>query len=278
MAAPLSRNWPRLTWRMPSRPANGARMVFLARTARRLSTCARVCLACASAASASAAETRFLARMVRARSRLARARSALAAADRSWACSMAVSSSTSTSPALTVAPDSNAMVLTVPETSALTMTPWTAVTEPMAVRVGCQRSAFTSAVVTVSGGGTNWAPCAAIVWNCSSLRPASAPPRSSRPTTVRMIFFVMSLLYATIGSGFPAGRAIGVASIHPLPPIPSYVGEGEFSNSRFHKAPSLLVGEGWGGGCERLTRKFGCASDVARILPLIYHSLDRVAG
>ena len=41
-------------------------------------------------------------------------------------------------------------------------------------------------------------------------------------------------------------------SVHPLPPTPSHVGEGEFSNSRFRKAPFPLVGENWDGGCERL--------------------------
>ena len=38
------------------------------------------------------------------------------------------------------------------------------------------------------------------------------------------------------------------------PPNPLPRGEGEFSNSLFHKAPSPLVGEGWGEGCERLHR------------------------
>ena len=41
-------------------------------------------------------------------------------------------------------------------------------------------------------------------------------------------------------------------SVHPLPPTPSPTCEGEFNNSLFHKAPSPLVGEGWGEGCERL--------------------------
>jgi len=37
-----------------------------------------------------------------------------------------------------------------------------------------------------------------------------------------------------------------------MPPNPLPQGEGESSNSLFHKAPSPLVGEGWGGGYECL--------------------------
>ena len=48
---------------------------------------------------------------------------ALATAERSWACSTPLSSSTSSSPARTFAPDSKAICLTVPATSALSMTP-----------------------------------------------------------------------------------------------------------------------------------------------------------
>ena len=43
MGLPVSRYWPRLTMRMPSRPANGARMVFFSIVARMASALALFC-------------------------------------------------------------------------------------------------------------------------------------------------------------------------------------------------------------------------------------------
>ena len=168
-------------------------MAFLAITARILSIWALACLAWASALSKSAWDIIFFSRNSRARSRLRRARSALAMAERSWACSTDESSSTSRSPARTVAPDSNAMFLTAPDISAPSTTPWTAATEPTAVKVGCQVSCFASVVVTVSGGGTKLAPCANIVLNCNPLIPASVPTKINTMTRVKIIFLAIGV-------------------------------------------------------------------------------------
>ena len=43
-------------------------------------------------------------------------------------------------------------------------------------------------------------------------------------------------------------RGFKYVSVHPLPPTPSHVGEGELNNPLLRKALSHLVGEGWGGG------------------------------
>jgi hypothetical protein len=48
-----------------------------------------------------------------------------------------------------------------------------------------------------------------------------------------------------------AGRHV---SVQTPPPNPIPQGEGEPHNLLFRKTPSPLVGEGWGGGCERLRR------------------------
>ncbi len=55
----------------------------------------------------------------------------------------------------TVSPLSKRISLTMPGRSALTVTPWTASSEPMARRVGCHRAGWITVVVTAAGGGSN---------------------------------------------------------------------------------------------------------------------------
>jgi hypothetical protein len=61
-------------------------------------------------------------------------------------------------------PESNEMSSTIPGRSALTVTPCTAVTLPMAGSVAGQCSSFAIVVVTASGGGWNEAACAMPAW------------------------------------------------------------------------------------------------------------------
>ena len=52
---------------------------------------------------------------------------------------------------------------TVPDRSALTMTPCTAATDPIALSVSGHSTCCATIVVTASGGGWNDAPCAIAV-------------------------------------------------------------------------------------------------------------------
>ena len=56
--------------------------------------------------------------------------------------------------------------------------------------------------------------------------------------------------------GVTAAGHLRDASIRPLPPTPSHEGRGSSATELFHKASSPLVGEGGGGGYERLLRDF----------------------
>ncbi len=144
---------PRFTSRMPSLPANGARMVFLAMVARMASALAWFCFSVASAVSSSDCETVLSARNFRVRSKVCFASCACASAARNCASSDDVSSRTSKSPCFTVAPDSKAISLTVPAISGATVTPCAALTEPTAGRVSGHFSSCATADATVSGGG-----------------------------------------------------------------------------------------------------------------------------
>ena len=177
---------------MPSRPANGARMGFCLIVARMASALPWVCLSIASTVSRSACEIRFWLRSVRLRTALSRANSSCASSARSWASSKEVSSRTSRSPLDTTAPDSNAISCTRPAISGVTVTPWTAVTEPMAVSVPCHFSSCATAAETDSGGGAKFLPAAIsfLIW--SVFTPARTPTTRSTMKTASMILRVMS--------------------------------------------------------------------------------------
>ena len=100
----------------------------------------------------------------RVRSRLTRASSTPASAERSIASSTDVSWRTSTSPALTALPASKATWTILPSSSAATVTPWTAESDPTDVSASGQLSSRASAVDTDSGGGAKFACCRATIW------------------------------------------------------------------------------------------------------------------
>src|SRR5512134_1469108 len=149
----------------------------------------------ASAASYSAWEIISSASILALRSRTVFARFALATAPGSWASSALVSWRISRSPFFTPAPDSKAISTIFPVSSAATVTPWTAVREPTAGRAVSHDSAVAAAVVTVSGGGTNFFPCSTIAPICRALTADSAATRITRPTmTSRTRFFKVGCL------------------------------------------------------------------------------------
>ncbi len=189
---PVSRYWPRLTRRMPRRPANGARMVFFSIVARILSALPCVCFKVASAVSKSDCDTRFWLRSVRSRATLMRASSSWASSARSWASSAEVSKRTSRLLVDTTAPDSKAISRTRPAISGVTVTPCTAVTEPMAVSVPCHFSSRATTVETDSGGAAKLLPPAIsfLIW--SIFTPARAPTTRSTTKTAMNILRVIS--------------------------------------------------------------------------------------
>ena len=79
-----------------------------------------------------------------------------------------------------------------PDRSALTVTPRTASTVPMALQVPGQCSAFATIVVTASGGGRKLAFFATAVWTCRALTAARAPTRTPTPSSIRIIRFAMN--------------------------------------------------------------------------------------
>ena len=151
---------PLLIWRMPTSPSNGAVSRFLATSAFISSTDAFICATWLSAVSQSDCAIAFFAMRSRFRSRSVFASPSRASAERSCASSCCVSSFTSRSPIFTGLPDSNAISDTIPARSVLTVTPFTAFSEPTARSTGCHVCGFTVTVVTAAGGGPNFAPSA----------------------------------------------------------------------------------------------------------------------
>ena len=131
----------------------GARIVLRSMVARSSPTFASAALKFASAVSRSAWEPISVSTRRFWRSRESRVSSSWASAAASCARSCFMSSSTRTSPARTCCPDSKEIFSTIPGRSALTTTPWTAVTVPIAESVVGHCSAFATTVVTASGGG-----------------------------------------------------------------------------------------------------------------------------
>jgi len=83
---------------------------------------------------------------------------AWAVAPGNWASSELVSWLISRSPFFTAVPELKAILTTLPDISAATVTPCTAVSVPTAESDDSQDSDLTKAVVTVSAGGTNFFP------------------------------------------------------------------------------------------------------------------------
>jgi hypothetical protein len=72
----------------------------------------------------------------------------------------------------------------MPGRSALTVTPCTAATEPMAFQVAGHSSRFATTVVTASGGGWNEACCFMPAWICRALTAAIAAMRTAVATSI----------------------------------------------------------------------------------------------
>ncbi len=104
MAAPGAMYWPRLTLRRPSTPANGARMVFCAISARWASTCACAVAAAVTRLCTSSSETSFSLPSCCQRCACTLASLAEVSSALSVACSLAVFRRTSTVPAETCWP------------------------------------------------------------------------------------------------------------------------------------------------------------------------------
>jgi len=160
---------------MPRRPEKGATIRFLAIVARRTSMAARLCWAVFSAKSRSAGVLVPVRRNSRARSRESAARRACASSPASWAVSVLVSSSTSTSPSRTTAPDSNASRLMRPSNSARTVMPRKLRRLATASSVAVQVSGTAWAVATVTGGGRRAAAAASAFRICRALAPKMPP-------------------------------------------------------------------------------------------------------
>ena len=140
-----------------------------------------------------------------------RASSACASSARSCASSDEVSSRTSRSPLFTMAPDSKAISRTEPGISGVTVTPWTAVMDPMAVRVPCHFSSRTVAEETDSGGCTNDLPVSMSFLICRVLMPDS-PPRT--PSTMRMAIAILVFMGERLecGAQWTGGTACRLAA------------------------------------------------------------------
>ncbi len=125
------------------------------------------------------------------RSRLIRERSRADSAAASCASSCRVSRCTSTSPAFTARPESKKIFSTMPGWSALTVTPWTAVTVPIAFTVADHASGRATVVVTASGGGLNAFPIATAAFTWWALNAPSAPTKAATTRSIRIIRFIM---------------------------------------------------------------------------------------
>ena len=173
---------------MPASPSKGAASRLRATSAFISSTAASIWLSWLSAASQSdCAMARFTSRS-RFRSRSAFASVSRADAERSCASSCCVSSSTSTSPFFTGAPEVNAISETIPARSVLSITPLTAFIEPTALSTGCHVCACTTTVVTPAGGGANSAPIAlpfSIPRSVHSTSPATASATRNTINNIR---------------------------------------------------------------------------------------------
>ena len=88
-------------------------------------------------------------------------------------------------------PDSKAIRLTIPGRSALTVTPWTATTVPMAERACGHVSVRATMVVTASGGGWNEAAWAMPVWICRNFTVPTVPTKTAITVSIRIIRFAM---------------------------------------------------------------------------------------
>ena len=91
------------------------------------------------------------------------------------------------------------MLSTIPGRSALTVTPWTATTDPIALSDEDQCSTCATVVVTASGGGCQEAPCAiaALIWKNFTV-PMQAMTATSAASVMIIRFLMRRLLYRVV--------------------------------------------------------------------------------
>ena len=165
-------------------PSKGARMRFFASSALSCATVALERASCAARRSYSLLEMAWRPTRLRPRSNSTWARPRSASAVCRVAVSTAFSSCSIGWPARTFCPEVNSSSRTVPETSAVKVTPWLARSVPMAGRRLCHSRCSAAAAVTLTGGrgALNWAIC---FWMEINLAPASAATMTA--TTPSMI-------------------------------------------------------------------------------------------
>ncbi len=81
----------------------------------------------------------------------------------------------------------------MPGRSALTVTPRTAATVPIALREAGQRSCRATVVVTASGGGWKEAAMAIPAWICLTLMVPTMPRKAATATSITIIRLVIEL-------------------------------------------------------------------------------------
>ena len=144
-----------------------------------------------------------------ARSKSFFANSASACAERICASSADASSCSKMSPFFTSLPESKSISATVPASSALIIAPCTGETEPTADSIGCQSPNFTSALVTVVGGGTIFLPAETRVMICQALIPPRRSSTASRPRTTFQTLLVVGFME---NENFEGGLAMSCIS------------------------------------------------------------------
>src|ERR1700722_13782863 len=191
--SPGFRYWPGLTSVMPSRPVNGARIVFLSMVACWLAAWARLLFKSAASLSTCAWEIASAASCAWSRVSVTCAKSAAALSEASCARSESAFSWTRTAPALVSSPDLKRISRTRPAISVVTSTPRMARKLPTAFSCGCQSCwvAFMAVTTTAGWGADPWAICPMMFRNTT--KPITAT-RSSTPKIMMIMRFVTEFL------------------------------------------------------------------------------------
>src|SRR6185312_5977604 len=198
--SPGFRYWPGLTSVMPSRPENGARMVFLSMVACWAAAWARLLFKSASSPSICAWEMAWAANCTRSRVSVVCARSAAASSEASCARSESAFNCTSTAPDLISSPDLKRISRTRPAISVVTSTPRSARRLPTAFSCGCH-SCLPAVIDVTTTGGWGAEPCAIC---CMMLRNTTKPITATRrmtPTIMMSMRFFTEYLSIDLSVG-----------------------------------------------------------------------------
>ena len=101
----------------------------------------------------------------------------------------------------------------MPGRSALTVTPWTAVTDPMAFQVAGQFSDFATTVVTASGGIWNAACAFMPAWICRVLTAAIAAMKTRAAITIRNIRFFIRETLQLLSRAVPSSPGVATCGL-----------------------------------------------------------------